>query len=477
MRLATEKTLVDIRFAPQQGPQTAFIHSPVDVTTYGGARGGGKTHGSLGDFWIHAERYRIQARGLMLRKTREDLKDTIAVGVIMYGSAAHYIEKGNYFQFRNGARLYCAYLENEADAQHYQGWSLTRVYIEELTQFHTADPVLILLATLRSAAGVPCRMKCTCNPGGPGHHWVKRMFIDHGAFNVVEHEDTGIFKVFIPAKLTDNPALLEADPGYVNRLKAVGSPQLVKAWMDGDWSIVEGAFFPEFAESRHVIAPFTVPPLWLRFRSMDWGSARPFSVGWWTVVQDDMQHDGRLLPRGSIVRYREWYGCQEGKTDTGLKMPAETVAKGIVSRETDERGNREHVTYGVLDPAAFAVISGPSIGETLGRNGAHFRRADNTRVSRMKRMGGFDQIRQRLNGDSDGRPMVYFFSTCKALIRTLPIMQHDEHNAEDMDTDTEDHAVDDLRYACMSRPYLARITKAEEKSPYMVKNAFKFDQL
>ena len=214
--------LIDPRFIPQIGPQTAFIHSPVDVTVYGGARGGGKTHGSLGDFWIHAEIYGVYARGLMIRKTREDLKDTIATGIIMYGSAAKYIEKGNYFSFRNGARLYCAYLENEADAAHYQGWSLTRVYIEELTQFMTSSAVLRLLATLRSAHGVPCRMKCTCNPGGPGHHWVKEWAIDNGPYNVIVDDDTGITRVFIPAKLTDNPALLKADPGYVNKLRAVG---------------------------------------------------------------------------------------------------------------------------------------------------------------------------------------------------------------------------------------------------------------
>src|SRR5262245_30986641 len=120
---------VDLRFIPQPGPQTAYIHSPCDITVMGGARGGGKTHGSLGDFWIHAERYGIHAHGLMIRKTREDLKDTIATGQVMFGSAAKYSEKGNYFQFHNGARLYCAYLENENDATHYQGWSLTRVYI------------------------------------------------------------------------------------------------------------------------------------------------------------------------------------------------------------------------------------------------------------------------------------------------------------------------------------------------------------
>jgi phage terminase large subunit-like protein len=141
---------VHLGFVPQAGPQTAYIHSPFDITVMGGARGGGKTHGSLGDFWIHAEQYGQRAVGLMIRKTREDLKDTIRTGRLMYGAAAKYFKSGNYFLFSNGAILYCAYLENEDDAQHYQGWSLTRVYVEELTQFHGPEAVLLLLGTLRS---------------------------------------------------------------------------------------------------------------------------------------------------------------------------------------------------------------------------------------------------------------------------------------------------------------------------------------
>lgn len=463
-------------FIPQKGPQAAFVTSPCDITVYGGARGGGKTHGSLGDFWIHAELYHERATGLIVRKTREDLKDTIATGTKMYGAAAHYKEKGSYFQFRNGARLYCAYLENEDDAQHYQGWSLTRVYIEELTQFLTGDAVFRLLGALRSAYGVPCKMKCTCNPGGPGHVWVKEWIIDLGAFNIVRDPETGITRVFIPARLQDNPKLLEADPGYINKLKSVGSPQLVKAWLEGDWDIIEGAFFPEFDKKRHVIRPFRVPGHWIRFRSMDWGSAKPFSIGWWTVVQEPIYHNEMMIPRGAIVRYREWYGNVKGKSNVGLKMPAESVAAGIVSRET-LNGVREKVEYGVLDPAAFAVISGPSIGETLNSNGAVFRRADNIRSSKDKKMGGWDQMRQRLIGNEDGEPMMYFFDTCDAIIRTLPIMQHDKSNAEDLDTDAEDHAVDEVRYACLSRPYLRTDVATPSQNPLLVANAFRLNDL
>jgi hypothetical protein len=468
---------VEAGFIPQEGPQLAFIQCPADIVIYGGARGGGKTYASLGEFWIHSEDYGAAARGLMVRKTREDLKDAISTGSRMFGRAAAWREKGGFFAFSNGARLYCAYLETDGDAENYQGWSLTRVYVEELTQYASSGPVFKLLATLRSPEGVPCQFRATCNPGGVGHHWVKAWAIDQGPFTPTTDPETGLTRVFIPAKVTDNPALLANDPNYVSKLKASGTPQLVRAWLEGDWNVIEGSFFPEFSYSRHVITPFDVPWHWTKFRSMDWGSAAPFSVGWFAVVQDELYHDGKLLPRGAIVRYREWYGMPAGKPNEGLKIPAEKVAEGIVSRETID-GHREKISYGVLDPAAFAVISGPSIAETMLRHGVAFRRADNSRTSRDKRMGGWDQVRGRLIGGDDERPMIYFFDTCRDLIRTLPMMQHDQNRPEDVDSDGEDHAVDELRYACLSRPFLRRpevLTRS--KNPYLVANAFRLHEL
>jgi hypothetical protein len=207
---------------------------------------------------------------------------------------------------------------------------------------------------------------------------------------------------------------------------------------------------------------------------MDWGSARPFSVGWWALAQDDFQiPDRRIIPRGAIVRYREWYGSKA--PNEGLKLPAEVVAAGIVARE-----DGEDIQYGVLDPSAFAVVSGPSIGETMGRHGAFFRRADNARSGRDKRMGGWDQLRARLRGDPDGRAMIFFFETCRDSLRTLPMMQHSETNPEDLNTESEDHAVDEIRYACLSRPYRTEVFSSDpdaSKNPFLVSNAFKLHEL
>ena len=235
--------------------------------------------------------------------------------------------------------------------------------------------------------------------------------------------------------------------------------------------MIEGAFFPEFDPARHVITPFRMPLSWTRFRRMDWGSASPFSIGWWIVVQEDFIHDKRRIPKSAIIRYREWYGASS--PNKGLRLPADAVAKEVVRRETDGRGFREPIAYGVMDPAAFAVVSGPSIGETFARLGVFFRRADNSRVSTPKRMGGWDQVRWRLKGDEDGDPLMFFVDHCRDSIRTLPMQQHDENRPEDLDTEGEDHAPDDIRYACMSRPFGARVETWEDNNPLLVSNAMK----
>jgi len=267
---------------------------------------------------------------------------------------------------------------------------------------------------------------------------------------VIRDDLTGLKRVFIPSKVDNNRHIdVEA---YKQRLRAAGSKELVAAWLDGDWSVTLGAFFDCWTSERHVIRPFTVPDDWMRFRSMDWGSASPFSVGWWAVVQDDHKIEDRTLPRGCLVRYREWYGMKPNLPNVGLKLTAESIGSGIAAREKNEK-----LSYGVLDPSAFAEDGGPSIAERIAEGSGrkvYFRHADNTRVARVGAIGGWDQMRQRLVGDAEGRPMIVAFSTCVDSIRTIPFLQHDPDRPEDVLTDSEDHAADEWRYACMSRPYV-----------------------
>ena len=321
-----------------------------------------------------------------------------------------------------------------------------------------------LKAVLRSAEGVPCGFRGTANPGGPGHNWVKARYIDPDptGFKVIRETDaeTGevLERVFIPAKVTDNRHLVDADPGYIARLRQSGPAELVRAWLEGDWDIVIGAYFDCWRTQKHVIRPCELPDYWRRFRSIDWGSARPFSVGWWAIASENFEHpDGAVIPRGALVRYREWYGSRE--PNVGLKLTAEEVARGIASRQL----KGETISYTVADPSMSARDGGPSIaGRMFSELRGSWRKADNRRIARHGAMGGWDQMRARLIGE-DGRPMIYCFSTCIDSIRTIPALQHDELRPEDVDTTGEDHAGDDWRYACMSRPYAAPVPKKAEE--------------
>lgn len=474
-------------WAPQEGPQSQLLKCPCFEVFYGGARGGGKTDGMLGEFIAHAIKYHDNAIGLMVRRIRTELVETIERSKQIYGPlGAKFNETEKMWRFPDGARLRFAYLERDSDADAYQGHSYTRVYVEEAGTFPSDRPILKLMATLRSGAGVPVGIRLTGNPGGSGQQWVKARYIDpnpkgwkvqHRQFeNPFTGETLTKDWVYIPARVTDN-AYLNKD--YIANLQMVGSAQLVQAWLTGDFSIVEGAFFDNWSMEKHVVAPFRIPDDWPRFRSMDWGSASPFSIGWWAIAGENYsvphRADRNIIPRGCLVRFREWYGASA--PGCGLKLTAEDVAQGIKKREKDEK-----IAYGVLDPSAFKEDGGPSIAERINgiihdKTHAPFHEADNKRVTQVGSstqrgpMGGWDQLRARLNGDPDGNPMVVCFDTCKDSIRTIPVLQHDPARMEDLDTNSEDHAADEWRYACMSRPYIPTVEKDEKKpfSDYKVK--------
>jgi terminase large subunit-like protein len=387
----------------------------------------------------------------MVRRTRTELLETHERARVVYGKIG---AKFSYQPMRavmpGGGRLTFAYLERDADAERYQGGSFSRIYIEEVGNFPSPTPILKLMATLRSGAGVPVGMRLTGNPGGSGHHWVRARYIDPAprGWKIITDPDTGLERMYIPSRVTDNKYLGE---DYIQRLKATGTPELVRAWLYGDWTVIAGSFFPEFSSDRHIIPPRALPEHWARFRSFDWGSARPFAVHWWAVS------DGSLpdIARGCLVNYREFYGMRPGEPNVGLRMTAEQVAEGIRDRERDDPKPKDGGFVGVADPSIFAEDGGPSIASRMTRAARIvFRPADNKRVPQRGAMGGWDQVRARLVGDADDKPMVVFFSTSIHVIRTLPILQHDPARPEDCDTDSEDHCCDSVRYSVMSRPYV-----------------------
>jgi len=462
---------ISVLWRPDPGPQTALIACPIFEVFYGGARGGGKTEGSIGDWLEHQDRYGINAVGVFFRRTLRQLEEVIArTKEIFPQIGAKYNEQKSEWVMKSGARLKFRYIERDSDAQEYQGHSYTRVYVEEATNFPSPAPINMLRATLRSARGVPVALRLTGNPGGPGHNWVKARYITPApeGYKIIKEwvegydGESGQFmeRVFIPSKLKDNRSLKESGglTQYVGQIRQAGSEQLVKAWLDGNWEMIDGAFFDCWKPEKHILDVNEwlprIPPWSTRYRALDWGYAKPFCVLWLAVS------DGTWgLPMDALVVYREWYGWT-GMPNTGVRMNPDQLAAGILVRE------HESVAYGVADPAIWIRDGGHAIGETLAIHNAPFRRADN------KRIPGWAEVRGRLvgrpqpgwDGDPKDRPnvpMLYVLSNCsEGLIRTISTIQHDEKDVEDVDTDGEDHAVDTLRYACMARPW---VTKAPEE--------------
>lgn len=463
--LKKPEVLQTIVWQPQPGPQTALVTCPVTEIFFGGARGGGKTDSSLGDWLAHSATYGEQAIGVFFRRKFKQLEEVIARAKMLFKPlGAKYNESKAEFVMQNGARLKFRYLERDSDAEEYQGHAYTRVYIEEATNFPRPDPINKLRATLRSGAGVPCGMRLTGNPGGPGHHWVKARYIEPNpaGYEVFWEEFTNpytnttvkIDRVFIPSKLSDNKLLLESDPTYVARLHQSGSAELVKAWLMGDWDAIDGLFFDNFSRERHVLTAdweLRIPLNALRFRAMDWGSAKPFSVGWYAVS------DGTWgLPKGALFKYAEWYGMEPGKPNVGLRLNAEIVGKGVLVRDAGQK-----IRYGVADPSMFKHDGGPSNAEMQLVAGCQWVRADNSRDA------GWQQVRWRLDGPITedgtliGDPMLFLSESCEHTIRQFESAQADEKNVEDLDTEQEDHALDETRYGCMSRPWVQEIRSSK----------------
>lgn len=477
---------LDLHLHKKQG--VAFLTDATEVL-YGGAAGGGKSHLMR----VAAITWCAEIAGLqvyLFRRISEDLvKNHIEGPKGLRALLAPWVNAclvrivEDEIRFWNGSKIYLCHCKDEKDRFKYLGAEIHVLLIDELTTF--TDVIYRFLRSRCRAVGLKLpqkyagkfpRILASSNPGNVGHHWVKAGFIDAAVpleIRPMGDDEGGMLRQYIPARLDDNPSMGVDDPNYRQRLRGLGSPQLIRAMEEGDWNVIAGAFFTEFTTQKHVVEPVELPAHWLRFRACDWGSAKPFSVGWYAVSEGDLPQ----FPRGALIKYREWYGMAPNQPNVGLKLTAEEVAEGIVER--DDKGYEFKYPHSVIDPAAFARDGGPSIQErmfthTKGR--VAWREADNKRVSNRGALGGWDQLRARLKGDEDGRPMLYLFSTCVHTIRTLPALQHDEGRPEDVDTDGEDHAPDETRYACMSRPYLRKAPRPDVE-PDVAMQAFQKEQL
>lgn len=449
---------------PNSRPQALFLSCPYPEMLFGGARGPGKTDSLLMAFLQHVGRgFGPDWKGIIFRQTYKQLEEivsksrrffpAIVPGAAFRGSSMEWV-------FPSGETLKLRHAKRPADMENYQGHEYPFVGFDELCNLSSQEVYEKAKGFCRSSnPSVPKMMRCTANPLGPGHLWVKRYFIDPAVPLHPIIDTHGGKRVFIPATIYDNKNLVEADPEYLRRLESITDDSLRRAWLHGDWDVVAGSFFGDiWGASRHVLKPFAIPREWYCFRSFDWGSAKPFSVGWWAIADGTQAPDGVFYPRGSLVRFAEWYGAKKDSSgrvapNEGLRMGSREVARGIKDREkvTREKWGIT-VNPGPADPAIYASTDGPSVADNMAAEGVRWVRADNSRVT------GWQQVRERLWGDDndlkDGSlptPMMYVFNTCTELIRTLPAAPHDERIPDDIDTEFEDHALDEVRYAAMFR--------------------------
>ena len=420
-----------------QPKQTLFLKDKHRHIAYGGARGGGKSWAVRTKSKLLAFRY-PGIKILIVRKTYKELQNNhIEQMTAELAGFAKYNRSDKMFRFPNGSTISFGYCANEGDLGQYQGAEYDVVFIDEAGQLQESWIRKINLC-VRGTNGFPKRTYYTLNPGGPGHAYFKRVFVDR---NFNPDEDPNDY-FFIQAKVEDNKALMDTQPDYLRELENL-PPTLRAAWKDGRWDVYEGQFFEEFRDDpehyqdrrwTHVIEPFEIPDGWTICRSYDFGYGKPFSCAWWAVDYD-----------GTIYRIMELYGCTRTPNE-GVKWTPDKQFEEIHKTEMQHPWLKGKTIIGVADPAIWDASRGESVADTAARYGVFFTPGDNERIA------GWMQCHYRLQFDEDGYPRMYVFNTCRAFIRTIPTLIYDEHRAEDLDTKMEDHVADEWRYFCMSRP-------------------------
>ena len=438
----------EVIFKPNPGPQTEFLAAPEREVLFGGSAGGGKSYSLLADPMRYFSNPAFS--GLILRRTNDELRELVFKSQELYPKAykgAKWQEKKSQWIFPSGARLWMTYLERDEDVLRYQGQSFSYIGVDELTQYATSFSWQYLRSRLRTTdPDLPIFMRATSNPGGPGHQWVKKTFIDPApagqTFDATDiesgevlrypdtHEKAGqsLFKrKFIPAKLSDNPYLMEGGQYEANLLSL---PEMQRRQLlEGDWSIAEGAAFSEFNPNVHVCEPFDIPSDWRKFRSCDFGYSSYSAVHWYAI---DPSYE-------TLYVYRELYLSKHTGRD---------LAKAILSAEVGD-----NLQYGILDSSCWHQRGnvGPSIAEEMIAEGTRWRPSDRSAGARV---AGKNRLHERLKIDEETEtPGIVFFNTCRQIIADLPTIPSCPKGKDDIDVRyTSDHTYDSIRYGVMSRP-------------------------
>jgi len=406
----------DIHFKLHPKQSLAF-HSKATEILYGGAAGGAKSHLMR----VVAIALAVAVPGLqvyLFRRIREDLIKNHMEGPTGFramlapwlGSLCDVIGDDE-IRWQNGSRIYLCHCQHERDRFKYQGAEIHTLLIDELTHF-TDTIYRFLRGRVRIPKGLHIpeefkgllpRILCASNPGGVGHQWVRQTWIDpKSAYDVwqTSSDEGGFKRQYIPARLSDNPSIDQES--YTANLSGLGNPELVRAMLEGDWDVVAGAAL-DISRERHMIRAFTPPEHWTKFQVLDWGYVKPFSVGWYCVVEGNPLLKAKgdwpdiWLPDGALVRYREYYGST-GKANEGIRMESPELVKRILEIEDEAR---ERMDYRVADTGIWAKVDGMSIQERMymaskDENGfARF----NPRKSEKDRQASYSEVCTRLKGE------------------------------------------------------------------------------
>lgn len=442
--------------------QRLFMTDKHRYVIFGGARGGGKSWALRWKAVLMCLRY-PKIKILIMRRTYPEL---VANHITPLRSILHGIARYNgtehEYRFQNGSSIKFMYCSRDDDLTKIQGHEYDVIMIDEATNMSEYQ-IKAIDACVRGVNGLPKRMYMTCNPGGPGHGYIKRL--KDGHFKPGEEPEK---YTFIKSLVTDNKALMAEQPDYIKQLMAL-PPKLRSAWLEGNWDVYEGQFFEEFRDDpdhyddrrfTHVIPAFEPPRGWNVYRSFDWGYGKPFSCAWWAVDYD-----------GVIYRILELYGCRDGEENEGVRWIDDKIFDEIARIEREHPYLAGKTIRGVADPAIWdASGTGLSTADVAAKHKVYFDKAKNERIP------GWMQCHYRLAFDDNGYPMMYVFDTCKAFIRTIPLLCYSETKVEDVDTDQEDHVADEWRYFCMSRPIKPRMTEEKGRPAFDPLNQYKGDK-
>ena len=453
-------------WSPQPGPQTWAADCPIPDLFFGGQRGGGKSDFLLGDFGAHAGEYGKDAQGVVFRKTFPRLEELIRRSLEIYQPMGWTYTSGDHiWTSPNGAVLKLRFLDSDQDVGNYIGHQYTWMGFDQVEEWQTPYAVDQLWGSLRSAVGVPCVRRLTGNPPAPA--WLKQRYIDPHPKGMVpfkyqplpkERPDIWITAVFIPSRLEDNPLLMTNDPGYEQRLAAVGDPRIYKAWRYGDWSVQLGQVFEEWRNDLHVLESFHAPRGWAKAGGMDWGYRNP---GWFGL--------GALGPDGEVIVIEELYFRQRTASDVGQAIGHLCRPHGAIEYIAAD----EQMWYktGVTAPTIaeevqigiFHAYGGPADAAPRLIASSHGR---GSRAAKLVVTHRYLHWQADAKGKVQhwGLPLLRFTANCVHAIRTIPALPYDPHKPEDVDTMAEDHPYDGLGALLMSRPPLGeRMQKPPEK--------------